>query len=152
MALKGLLDRPDYHVAEGSIDARGWPLLDNSGETVGRIVDFIVDTDLLEARYCLVALEGLFREVVISVKEVDFDLKSRTASCRNANRRQIEQLPYLGGTSLKPEDEHRLYAAFLREDGRAVPEKPLPRMRTNEPTRAESGFFILTIERRGGEA
>lgn len=119
MALKGLLDLPEYHVAEGSVDARGWPLYDASDEQVGRIVDLIVDTRALEARYLLVALDDLFREVVIAIKEVDFDLKTRRAVCRHASRQQIEQLPYLGGTSLKPEDEHRLFAAFATEDAGA---------------------------------
>lgn len=137
MTLKGLLDLPDYHVAEGSIDARGWPLLDASGEAVGRIVDFIVDTDALEARYLLVALDGLFREVVISVKEVDFDARSRQARCRQATAQQIQQLPYFGGTSLKPEDEQRLYATFIPQSGEEVP--------------ASSGrLVVLTIQRREG--
>ena len=137
MTLKGLLDLPDYHVAEGSIDARGWPLLDVSGEAVGRIVDFIVDTDALEARYLLVALDGLFREVVISVKEVDFEARSRQARCRQATAQQIRQLPYLGGTSLKPEDEQRLYATFIPQSQDEVP--------------VTSGrLVVLSIQRREG--
>lgn len=123
MALKGLLDLPDYHVAEGSIDARGWPLFDASDEQVGRIVDLIVDTRVLEARYLLVALDDMFREVVIAVKEVDFDPRTRRAVCRHASRQQIEQLPYLGGTSLTSEDEHRLFAAFEMEAAETAPEQ-----------------------------
>lgn len=137
MTLKGLLDLPDYHVAEGSIDARGWPLVDVSGEAVGRIVDFIVDTDALEARYLLVALDGLFREVVISVKEVDFDARSRQARCRQATAQQIRQLPYLGGTSLKPEDEQRLYATFIPQS-------------TGEVPGSSGRLVVLSIQRREG--
>ena len=137
MTLKGLLDLPDYHVAEGSIDARGWPLLDASGEPVGRVVDFIVDTEALEARYLLVALDGLFREVVISVREVDFDPRSRQVRCRHATTQQIQQLPYFGGTSLKPEDEQRLYATFL----------PGPETESPEP---EGPLVFLAIRRREG--
>lgn len=145
MTLKGLLDLPDFHVAEGSIDARGWPLLDASGEPVGRIVDFIVDTDALEARYLLVALDGLFREVVIALKEVDFDPRSRHARCRQATKQQIQQLPYFGGTSLKPEDEQRLYATFIPGTEREGTE--VGRFRA-----APSRVMILSIQRREGEA
>lgn len=134
MSLKGLLDLPDFHVAEGSIDARGWPLLDATGEPVGRIVDFIVDTEALEARYLMVALDGLFREVVIAVKEVDFDARSRQARCRQATKQQIVQLPYFGGTSLSPEDEKRLYATFIPEPGAETP----------------GHLMILSIQRREG--
>jgi len=140
MTLKGLLDLPDYHVAEGSIDARGWPLLDSSGEPVGRIVDFIVDTDAMEARYLLVALDGLFREVVISLKEVDFHPRSRQARCRQATKPQIQTLPYFGGTSLKPEDEQRLYATFLPgSEADAGPARPAP-----------GRLMVLSIQRREG--
>ncbi len=144
MTLKGLLDLPDFHVAEGSIDARGWPLLDASGEPVGRIVDFIVDTDALEARYLLVALDGLFREVVIALKEVDLDPRNRLARCRQATKQQIQQLPYFGGTSLKPEDEQRLYATFIPGTEREEAEASRFRER---PTR----ILVLSMARREGE-
>jgi len=138
MTLKGLLDLPDFHVAEGSVDARGWPLLDVSGENVGRVVDFIVDTEAMEARYLLVALDGLFREVVISVREVEIDPRSRHVRCRHATAQQIRQLPYFGGTSLKPEDEQRLYATFL----------PGPEAESSVPT---GRMVVLAIRRSEGE-
>ncbi len=144
MTLKGLLDLPDYHVAEGSIDARGWALLDASGEAVGRVVDFIVDTEALEARYLLVALDGLFREVVLSVKEVDFDPRSRQVRCRQATKQQIQQLPYFGGTSLRPEDEEKLYATFIPL---ASAEEAGPEAVRGGPAR----LMVLSIRRRESE-
>lgn len=113
MTLRGLLDLPDFRVAEGSIDARGWPLQAASGDPVGRVVDYIVDTDAMEVRYLLVALDGLFREVVISLKDVAIDPRRRHVRCRHATKQQIQMLPYFGGTSLSPEAERRLYATFL---------------------------------------
>lgn len=137
MTLKGLLDLPDYHVADGSVDARGWMLFDVSGEPVGRIVDYIVDPEALEARYLLVALEGLFREVVIALAHVDVDARSHQVRCREATKQQLQQLPYFGGTSLTPEDEKRLHATFLpiRSEAEALRPEEARRVRILSPQR-----------------
>lgn len=113
MALAGLLDLPNYHVKAGSVDARGWPLFDAKGVYVGQVEDYVVDTEAMEARYIVVALEGLFREVVLPIGSVDFDDMHCRVICREALRAQIENLPYIGGTRLSLEEERNLYATFI---------------------------------------
>lgn len=112
MALAGLLDLEGFHVAEGSFDARGWPLYDARGELVGIVEDLIVDTDALEARYMQVALHDLARSVVLSVPELQIDARHRRVICPRASKEQIELLPYIGGTDLDAPSERRLVAAF----------------------------------------
>lgn len=112
MALAGLLDLEGFHVAEGSTDARGWPLYDARGDLVGSVEDLIVDTEAMEARYMQVALHDLARSVVLSVPELQIDARHRRVICPRASKEQIELLPYLGGTDLEEPQERRLVAAF----------------------------------------
>lgn len=112
MALAGLLDLEGFHVAEGSIDARGWPLYDARGDLVGTVEDLIVDTEAMEARYMQVALQDLARSVVLSVPELQIDGRNRRVICPRAGKEQIELLPYIGGTDLEESQERRLVAAF----------------------------------------
>ncbi len=112
MALAGLLDLEGYHVAQGSVDARGWPLYDARGDLVGTIEDLIVDTEAMVARYMQVALHDLARSVVLSVPELQIDARHEVVICPRASKDQIEMLPYIGGSDLNEGQERRLVAAF----------------------------------------
>ena len=55
--LSRLKDMPDFGVAEGAPDVRGWPVVGASGEAFARVEDLIVDRDALKVRYLAVCLE-----------------------------------------------------------------------------------------------
>lgn len=132
MALAGLLDLEGFHVAAGSVDARGWPLYDARGELVGHIEDLIVDTEAMEARYMQVALQDLARSVVMSVPELQIDARHRRVICPRASKEQIELLPYIGGSDLAENQERRFIAAFA----------PSPEEEIEEP------LMVMRIQRR----
>lgn len=128
MGLAGLLDLEGYRVADSSVDARGWPLYDYQGELVGQVEDLIVDTDALEARYLQLALQDLPRSVVLSVPELQIEARERRVICPKATKRQIEQLPYLGGPDRSEGEQRRLSAAFAPSISRdAASRVPLAR-------------------------
>jgi hypothetical protein len=53
-ALQRLSQLPEYQVAPGEIDIRGWPLRDRNGAPGGMITDLLVDPHAGKARYALV--------------------------------------------------------------------------------------------------
>ncbi|HEY9856633.1 MAG TPA: PRC-barrel domain-containing protein [Stenomitos sp.] len=133
MALAGLLDLEGFRVAEGSIDARGWPLYDARGDLVGQVEDLIVDTEVMEARYMQVALHDLARSVVLSVPELQIDARHRRVICPRASKDQIELLPYIGGSDLDEPQERRLIAAFAPS--------------IEEAERLQAPYMVLRVQR-----
>jgi hypothetical protein len=97
MGLAGLLDLEGYRVKAGSVDARGWPVYDLLDEYVGTIEDLIVDTDVLEARYVQIALDGLSRSIVLALNSLVIEGDRRRVHCPRARKEDLQRLPYIGG-------------------------------------------------------
>lgn len=51
-----LTQLPDYEVAEGDPDVRGWEVLASDGRSVGRVEELIVDKDAMKVRYLDIGL------------------------------------------------------------------------------------------------
>lgn len=119
MSLANLLDLDDYRVKGGSVDFRGWPVIDTDGVEAGRIEDFIVDTQALVARYVSVALAGVPRTVVLPIGRITLDERGHRVVLNGIPREQLLRLPYLGsnGSDLDQDSgselETRLFACFF---------------------------------------
>lgn len=100
MALANLLDLAHYRVKAGSVDFRGWPVADTDGVEVGRVEDFIVDTEVLLARYVTLALHSMPRTVILPLARLSVDQTNRRLVLDGIAREQLMRLPYLGGEDL----------------------------------------------------
>lgn len=66
-----LTELPDYHVAPGDTDIRGWRLHDRTGQPAGVIEDLIVDTEARRVSEVLVDLNGHDRLIPIGAVALD---------------------------------------------------------------------------------
>jgi PRC-barrel domain protein len=58
-----LRNLPDYKVAEGDQDVRGWEVVDGAGHRIGTVNDLLVDTAEGRVRYLDIELDpGLYRQ------------------------------------------------------------------------------------------
>ena len=109
--LTRLQDAPDYQLAEGEPDVRGWKVFDSNCQSLGSIDTLILDTDANEIRYLSVTGNGRKRMVpvgMVDIVEVDKQvlLKPNT---------RFETLPTDTGEPLTAERERQVYSTFIPE-------------------------------------
>ena len=75
-----LTELPEYHVARGDTDIRGWRLFDRTGHPAGVIEDLIVDTDSCRVCEVLVDLDGHDRLVPVGAITLDERHQSATVN------------------------------------------------------------------------
>jgi PRC-barrel domain protein len=74
-----LSELPDYEIADGYPEVRGWNVRDSADRSIGRVHDLLVDVGALRVRYLDVELTPKFagseadRRVLIPVESVDLD-------------------------------------------------------------------------------
>lgn len=90
MTIARLTELPDYEVAKGGHDIRGWHVFDKTGAKAGVIEDLIVDTDARRVREVLVDLDG--RDMAIPIGAITLDERGHTASI-NASLEEIRRMP-----------------------------------------------------------
>jgi len=69
--LRRLSQAPEYRIAEGESDVRGWPVLGENGEELGNVSDLIIDGDAEAVRYVLVQRASDAREVALPIGYVE---------------------------------------------------------------------------------
>jgi uncharacterized protein (TIGR02271 family) len=62
-----LRDLPDFEVADGDPDVRGWEVTGAGGRRIGKVDQLLVDRDAMKVRYLDVDLEGDRRHVLVPV-------------------------------------------------------------------------------------
>ena len=97
MALKAMRELPDFEMAPGSPNVLGWQVQDELERPVGNVQDLIVDTDVLEARYVQIALDGLSRSIVLALNSLVIEGDRRRVHCPRARKEDLQRLPYIGG-------------------------------------------------------
>jgi uncharacterized protein (TIGR02271 family) len=103
--LRRLGDLPDYQVARGEPDVRGWHVRTGDGRPIGEVEELIVDTEAQKVRYLEVGLDrkgfGLRdgRTVSIPIESAQIDRGDHTVLVERLSRDAIAALPeseYLG--------------------------------------------------------
>ena len=109
--LTRLQDAPDYQLAEGEPDVRGWKVFDANCQSLGSIDTLILDTDANEIRYLSVTGDGRKRMVpvgMVDIAEVDRQVLLKP----NA---RFDAFPTDTGEPLTAERERQVYATFIPE-------------------------------------
>ena len=109
------LDRlPDYKVADGDPDPRGWEVLGRDGTTLGEVDFLIGDTGSMRVRYLAVKLEpGIGRggHVLIPTGHVDLDTDEDRVTSRGLDAACIANLPAYDGGPVTRDLEQKTAAA-----------------------------------------
>lgn len=85
-----LTELPEYQVARGDTDIRGWRLHDRTGHPAGVIEDLIVDTDSCRVTEVLVDLDGHDR--LIPVGAITLDERHQSATV-NVTLDELTRMP-----------------------------------------------------------
>ncbi|HEY9898077.1 MAG TPA: DUF2382 domain-containing protein [Pantanalinema sp.] len=120
--LRRLQDLPDYHVAEGEPDIRGWAVSDRLGKKVGEIDSLLVDTEhdhedsrgYLPIRYMGLKVENQIRLVPIGL--IDIDETKKAATFREAGAQDTTRFAVYdeSGTMTKGA---QAYSTLFKEPG-----------------------------------
>lgn len=109
--LTRLQDAPDYQLAEGEPDVRGWKVFDSDCKPRGTIETLILDTDANEIRYLSVTGDGGKRMVpvgMVDIVEVDEQILLKPNS-------RFDTFPTDTGEPLTAERERQVYSSFVPE-------------------------------------
>lgn len=109
--LTRLQDAPDYQLAEGEPDVRGWKVFDSNRNALGQIDNLILDTEADEIRYLSVEADGHTRMVPVGMVEIDEAAETITLK-PTAN---FETFPQDTGEPLTQEHERQFYSTFIPE-------------------------------------
>jgi uncharacterized protein (TIGR02271 family) len=109
--LTRLQDAPDYQLAEGEPDVRGWKVFDANCRSLGSIDNLILDTEADEIRYLSVTGDGQKRMVPVGM--VDIATTDRQVLLKsNAN---FDSFPTDTGGPITIERERQYYSTFIPE-------------------------------------
>lgn len=131
--LAALDELPQYKVAEGDPDPRGWEVVAGDGEVVGRVAELIVDTAALKVRYldcdvdeAALGLEEEDRHVLIPIGYARLNEEAKQVITDVVTSDDIARLPRYEGLPLSRDHEDRLYGVFTGKErtGGEEPEEP----------------------------
>ncbi len=88
-----LADLPDFKVASGEPDPRGWPLVGAAGERLGRIEELLVDPRLLRARHLVCTIGDEERRVRVPIGQVQVDADARLVLAYRLTPESVRALP-----------------------------------------------------------
>ena len=109
--LTRLQDAPDYQLAEGEPDVRGWKVFDANCKSLGSIDNLILDTDVNEIRYLSVTGDGSKRMVPVGMVDID----SSDQQVLLKSNAQFETMPTDTGEPFTAERERQYYSTFIPE-------------------------------------
>ena len=112
-----LSDAPEWKVADGDCDVRGWTVHCSSLEAIGIARELLVDTFARKARYIVVALgadaahpEG--DHVIIPVGVIEIDERADRLLVPSLKRSQVATLPVYDGDAFDRAYEDAVRACF----------------------------------------
>lgn len=147
--LKALKDLPDYQLAEGEPDVRGWPVFDQSGRQVGNIQSLIVDTDENKVRYLCVDVQGTNR--MIPIGQTELDESAGQARLRPSAWTEIGRYPEYQA-EIGPERERQYYTTFFPEEKELSYRRPEFEAESNKIRLLEERLRVGKREEQVGEA
>jgi sporulation protein YlmC with PRC-barrel domain len=102
----------EYEVADKHLDVRGWIVLGNKGESIGKINELIVDTEAMKVRYLDVdtslTKESGDRHVLIPIGVATIDQKDDKVIIPNLDRSMVMKCPSYSGETVTRDYEHTL--------------------------------------------
>ena len=125
MTLQRMSALPGHDVAEGDHDVRGWTLVGCDGVAAGSVVDLLVDTAAMTARYLDVMLgvpgtAGTNGEhVLVPVSAVDLDPRTDAVKVPTMRAAGLWELPRREA-ELPGEAEERAVSAAFNDEGPAA--------------------------------
>jgi len=131
----------DHTVAKGTIDPRGWKVVDGHGQYVGDVKDLIVDTDRMVAEFVDVELDAKFFQlrgdprILVPMHQAHRDGEARRMVVRELTRSRVAAL-------ILARDERRM--DFWREwwhshDALEEPIEPVPPAYARPADEADAG-------------
>lgn len=115
-----LASLPDFKVAAGDPDPRGWALVGPGGERLGRVEELLVDPRLLCARYLIGSLGDDGRAVRVPLAHARVDREARLVSLDRVTMDSLAELPAWPESDPLPADAGPV-AISLRADARLDP-------------------------------
>lgn len=113
-----LSDLDEHRVAKDHSDPRGWEVLSSEGRRVGKVVELLVDPDVLRARYLDVRvdekeldMEPVDRHILLPVDQVRLR-DGKKVEVDGLTRSDFRDYPVYSGLPLKEEEERRLRGFF----------------------------------------
>ncbi|HSJ14202.1 MAG TPA: PRC-barrel domain-containing protein [Longimicrobiales bacterium] len=104
---------PDYRVAAGEPDIRGWSVRGAGDALLGLVHDLVVDTAARKVRYLVIdADHGTARQVVLPVGYVHVDAAAERVSAPALDGDDLAGLPGWTGGALERTDEEAVRAAL----------------------------------------
>ncbi|MGQ0813095.1 MAG: PRC-barrel domain-containing protein [Gemmatimonadota bacterium] len=107
--LRRLSSADDFRIAAGEPDIRGWSLIGEGGERLGRIIDLIIDTDAEQVRHVLVQRENDAIYTALPIGYVDLGEETVHAPL---GKDDVLALPEVTGETLDRALEARLRAVL----------------------------------------
>ena len=104
----------EYEVADKHLDVRGWNVLGNRGENIGRINELIVDTEAMKVRYLDVNVDNSItnekesRHVLIPIGVATIDQKDDKVVIPTLDRSMVMKCPSYTGQAVTRDYEHTL--------------------------------------------
>jgi sporulation protein YlmC with PRC-barrel domain len=104
----------EYEVADKHLDVRGWIVLGNRGESIGKINELIVDTEAMKVRYLDVDVDNAVsgdqgnRHVLIPIGVASIDQKDDKVLIPNLDRSMVMKCPSYSGETVTRDYEHTL--------------------------------------------
>ena len=108
-----LCDLPDYRVAEGEPDIRGWEVIGAAHDALGTVQDLIVDPAAEKVRYLVVDHDG--REVALPIGLAQLDDGNEQVRIPSLSPADLTAVPGWTGGALERTDEEAIRAALHRQ-------------------------------------
>lgn len=148
-----LSDLDEHRVAKDHSDPRGWEVLSSEGRRVGKVVELLVDPDVLRARYLDVRvdekeldMEPVDRHILLPLDHVRLR-DGKKVEVDRLTRSDLRDYPVYNGLPLKEEEERRLRSVFGDRVRSGSPERAIDE-RPRRPGREDSQDLA---ERRPGD-
>jgi len=107
--LAKLRDLPQYKLAEGELDMRGWDVADRRHNVIGTVDSYIVDTDAEKVRYLGISTDGEIHPVPVG--QVDFDESNHQVLLREGL--DLRSIPQFQETDYTADREKSLYSTWF---------------------------------------
>jgi hypothetical protein len=105
----------DYRVSKDQPDPRGWLVRTQDHQEVGRVVDLIIDRQVMAARYLVCELAGQ-RRVLIPTGFARVESETETVHVDFITADALARMPPFAGLPLSPEQQLAIETALtLRE-------------------------------------
>lgn len=91
--IRPLSELPDFQVARGEADIRGWPLQDRRERAVGEVAELLVDPGAMKVRYVVIALDEPARSAVLPVGYLEIDREEGETFTPALTHEDIRLLP-----------------------------------------------------------